>query len=98
MLAAGLLWMTVSPLKGVTQSWTGSASPFWSDAGNWSSGFAPAAGDNLQFTLGDLSNRSNFNNYASSTTFASLTIFSGNMVGYTNASLFPQRFFRMLTP
>jgi hypothetical protein len=82
LLASGLLSMTVSPLEGATQSWTGSASPFWTDVGNWSSGFAPTAGDNLQFTLGNLNNRSNFNNYASSTTFGSLTIFSGNMVGY----------------
>jgi len=82
LLAAGLLWMTISPLKGATQSWTGSVSPFWTEPGNWSSGTAPAAGDNLQFTLGNLNNRSNYNDYASGTTFGSITIFEGVLVQY----------------
>jgi hypothetical protein len=84
-VAAVLLFAPVSPVRGTDQSWTGTSSPFWTDAGNWASAVAPVPGDNLLFTLGNFSNRSNFNDFPGGTTFGSITIGEGNMVQYTLA-------------
>jgi hypothetical protein len=85
MVVSVLLFTGVFPVAGATQSWTGSSSPFWADAGNWQSGVAPVPGDNLSFTLGNLSNRSNYNNFPSGTAFGNITIFEGTTVAYVLA-------------
>jgi len=40
------------PVGAAVKNWTGSVSGYWSVAGNWSDGIAPASGDTLQFLNG----------------------------------------------
>jgi autotransporter-associated beta strand protein len=68
-------------LAPATHNWTGLStdSSNWSDAANWAGNVAPSPGDDLIFTTG--ANRlANINNFASGTTFHSIS-FGGS--GYT---------------
>ena len=67
--------------QAATVTWTGATNFKWSKGSNWSSGSAPAAGDNLVFPAG-AANLSTSNDLAAGISFNSITI-SGN--GYTLA-------------
>jgi hypothetical protein len=56
-----------------TDTWTGAAGTLWSTPGNWSGSIAPVAGDSLVFPA-SASNLVNTNDFASGTTFNSITI------------------------
>jgi fibronectin-binding autotransporter adhesin len=72
----------VQAAQAVTATWTGaSGNANWKTAGNWSTGAAPGAGDDLVFPAG-AAHLSTNNNITAGTSFNSITI-SGN--GYTLA-------------
>lgn len=88
-LGAALLGVTHSAEAATTRTWTGNgATSNWTDAGNWSPGL-PVAGDDLVFPA--VANRkSNNNNFAANTAFASITLdgsgynLHGNAINLTN--------------
>ena len=62
-----------------TDVWTGAVNGNWSNSGNWLSGSAPSAGDDLDFPS-DASNLTNTNDFAADTHFNNITI---DAAGYT---------------
>ena len=57
-----------------TDVWTGAVNGNWSNSGNWLSGSAPSAGDDLDFPSSGVSNFTTTNDFAAGTHFDNITI------------------------
>src|SRR5437868_2360863 len=84
-------------VEATVRFWTGNgANNNWATAGNWSTGIAPVANDDLIFQGGaavDVTSLNNTNNYLAGTVFNSITltgtnyILNGNQVLLTNSGV-----------